>query len=59
MSEGPFKSAFEADTAGVLRREIVTYRLLNGVMIRETTVRDYYKNGDYHDSQTTLPLCVK
>jgi hypothetical protein len=59
MSEGPFKSVFEADTAGVLRREIVTYRLLNGVMIRETTVRDYYKNGDYHDSQTTLPLRVK
>ena len=59
MSEGPFKSAFEADTVGVLRREIVTYRLLNGVMIRETTVRDYYKNGDYHDSQTTLPICIK
>ena len=59
MSEGPFKSAFESDTAGVIRREIITYRLLNGVMIKETTVRDYYKNGDYHDSQTTLPLCVK
>ena len=59
MSEGPFKNAFDADTAGVIRREIVTYRLLNGVMIKETTVRDYYKNGDYHDSQTTLPLCVK
>jgi hypothetical protein len=59
MSEGPFKSAFEADTTGVLRREIVTYRIIKDVMIRETTVRDYYKNGDYHDSQTTLPMCAR
>lgn len=57
MTEGPFKSAFDADIAGVVRREIVTYRKLpNGIMSKEVAVRDYYKNGDYHDSQTTLIL---
>ena len=56
MSEGPFKNPFDADTLGVVRREITTYRLLNGVMIKETAVRDYYKSGDYHDSQNTLVL---
>jgi hypothetical protein len=57
MTEGPFKSAFDADIKGVVRREIVTYRKLpNGYMSKEVTVRDYYESGDYHDSQTTLIL---
>jgi len=57
MTEGPFKSAFDADIRGVVRREIVTYRKLpNGYMSKEVTVRDYYESGDYHDSQTTLIL---
>jgi hypothetical protein len=56
MTEGPFKNAFEADTAGVVRREIVTYRIKNGMMVKETACRDYYKDGDYHDSQNAMPL---
>ena len=57
MTEGPFKSAFDADIKGVVRREIITYRKLpNGNMSKEVTVRDYYESGDYHDSQTTLIL---
>ena len=57
MTEGPFKTAFDADIGGVVRREIVTYRKLpNGNMTKEVTIRDYYKNGDYHDSQNSMPL---
>ena len=56
MSEGPFKSAFDADTGGVILREIVTYRMRDGIMIKETASRDYYKSGDYHDSQSTTPM---
>lgn len=56
MTDGPFKAAFNADTTGVIRREIVTYRIKNGVMTKETAFRDYYKSGDYHDSQSTTPL---
>lgn len=56
MTEGPFKSAFESDVDGVIRREIVTYRMKGDVMIKETAIRDYYKSGDYHDSVSTQPL---
>ena len=56
MTEGPFKSAFDADTSGVVRREITTYRLKDGIMVKETAVREYYASGDYHDSQSTTPL---
>ena len=56
MTEGPFKSAFESDVENVIRREIVTYRMKNGMMIKETATRDYYKSGGYHDSVSTQPL---
>ncbi len=56
MTEGPFKSAFESDVEDVIRREIITYRLKDGIMTKETATRDYYKSGDYHDSVATQPL---
>ena len=70
MTEGPFKNTFDADTTGVVRREIVTYRIKDGMMVKESATRDYYENdniavlividyyenGDYHDSQTSTPL---
>lgn len=59
MSEGPFKAVFDADTTGVVRREIVTYRVRNSIMIKESAVRDYYKNGDYHDSLNSMPLAER
>ena len=56
MTEGPFKTAFDADTDGVVRREIITYRMKNGIMVKEEASRDYYKSGDYHDSNNSKPL---
>ena len=56
MTEGPFQSAFEADSTGVIRREITTYRMRDGIMVKETASRDYYKSGDYHDTQSTTPM---
>ncbi len=59
MSEGPFKNAFNADIEGVVRREIISYRMRDGMMIKEIASRDYYKSGDYHDSISTQPLAVR
>lgn len=59
MTEGPFKSAFDADSINVVRREIVTYRIRDGIMIKEEASRDYYASGDYHDSQNVKPLVVR
>jgi hypothetical protein len=59
MTDGPFKSAFDGDTEGVIRREIITYRIRGDVMVKEEAFRDYYKSGDYHDSQSTNPLVLR
>jgi hypothetical protein len=59
MTEGPFKNAFDGDTKGVVRREIITYRMRGDIMVKEEASRDYYKSGDYHDSQSTAPLVVR
>jgi len=59
MTEGPFKSAFEADTNGVIRREIITYRTRNGMLVKEQAFRDYYKSGDYHDGISSHPLAER
>ena len=56
MTEGPFQGAFESDTKGVVRREITTYRYINGVMVKETATRTYYKDGDYNDSTASTPM---
>jgi len=56
MTDGPFKSAFEADTQGVVRREITTYRYKNNVLVKESASRDYYADGDYHDTMSSKPL---
>ena len=56
MTEGPFTGAFESDTKGVVRREITTYRYINGVMVKETATRTYYKDGDYNDSIASIPI---
>jgi len=58
-NNGPFKDAFEADTNGVVRREIVTYRVKDGLMVKEEAFRDYYESGDYHDSRNTLVLAER
>jgi len=59
MTDGPFKAAFEADTVGVLRREITTYRMKDGRMIKEMAFRSYYKDGDYHDTLESVPLAER
>lgn len=59
MTDGPFKNAFEGDTEGVIRREIVTYRQKNGMLVKETSTRDYYGDDDYNDSISTQPLVAR
>lgn len=59
MTDGPFKAAFDADTDGVIRREIITYRMENGIMVKQEASRDYYKSGDYHDTINSKPLVMR
>lgn len=54
-NDGPLMTAFNDDKEGVVRRELVTYRIVNGQLRKEVVTRDYFGN-DYHDSIQTIPL---
>lgn len=54
--DGPFVSAFESDTTGVVKQQLITYRIKDGMLRKETTTRQFSNSGDYHDSQTVEPL---
>ena len=47
MNDGPLKSALDnLSSQGVIRRELVTYKMKSGKMIRETVCREYRSDGD-------------
>jgi hypothetical protein len=55
--DGPFVSAFESDTTGVIKQKLITYRVVNGMLRKETTTRQFQENGsDWHDTSTVEPL---
>jgi len=55
--DGPFVSAFESDTTGVIKQKLITYRVVNGMLRKETTTRQFHDDGsDWHDSSTVEPL---
>jgi len=57
--EGPFYAAFQGDITGVIKQELVTYKIRDGILIKETVQRDYSNSGtDYIDSSSSTPLGV-
>jgi hypothetical protein len=55
--EGPFVSAFETDSEGVIKQELVTYRVKDGMLRKETTSRKFNADQtDWHDSQSVDPI---
>lgn len=53
--QGPFYAAFQGDTTGVIKQELITYRIKDGVLVKEIVSRDY-SNSDYQDSTSVTPL---
>ena len=53
--QGPFYAAFQGDTTGVIKQELITYRVKDGVLVKEIVSRDY-SNSDYQDSTSVTPL---
>jgi len=53
--EGPFYEAFEGSKDGVIKQELITYRIRNGMLVIEKTMRDY-SNNDYQDTVSSTPL---
>jgi hypothetical protein len=55
--DGPLKSALDRlDSQGVIMRELVTYKMKNGLIVRETVRREYNVDGDYTDHSITTPF---
>lgn len=52
---GPFYTAFQGDNTGVIKQELVTYKIRDGVLVKETVSRDYSKTN-YQDSISVIPL---
>tara|TARA_B100001248_G_scaffold262730_1_gene261819 strand:+ start:32738 stop:32938 length:201 start_codon:yes stop_codon:yes gene_type:complete len=57
VQPGPFKDAVEAEADGVVRAILITYKQRDGILVKETTTRNYYGIKDYHDSWSSEPLC--
>ena len=55
--EGQIYASFRSDTTGVIKQELVTYKIRDGILIKETVQRDYNNSGeDYIDSSSSTPL---
>jgi hypothetical protein len=52
---GPFYAAFQGDNTGVIKQELVTYRIRDGVLVKEIVQR-HYSNSDYTDNFSVTPL---
>lgn len=55
--DGPLVSAFESDATGILKQELITYRIKEGMLRKETTTRRFNSDQtDWHDSSTVDPM---
>lgn len=56
IEHGPFATALQGDNENVVRRELITYKHKDGLIVKETAIRTYTAKGDYNDSVTTSPI---
>jgi hypothetical protein len=55
--EGPFITSFESDIEGIIKQELITYRVKDGMLRKEVTTREYTAGGkDWNDTSTVSPL---
>lgn len=56
--KGPLFNNFEGNRDGIIKEELIQYRVKNGMLTKITTVRNYYPNGDdYIDDTSYIPIC--
>ena len=55
--DGPLVSAFQTEPTGVVKQELITYRIKDGMLSKEVTTRKFNKDQtDWQDSQSVDPL---
>ena len=55
LEEGPLKTAAE-NNDGVIKQELINYRIVDGMLYKEEVTRQFRSDGDYTDHTTTTPL---
>ena len=55
LEEGPLKTAAE-NNDGVIKKELINYRIIDGTLYKEVITRQFRSDGDYTDHTTTTPL---
>ena len=57
MKEGPFKKAIEKeDNDMVIMQQFIVIKIKNGIIVKETHMRNHSFHGDYQDSYLSEPL---
>tara|TARA_B100001113_G_C20919898_1_gene539619 strand:- start:179 stop:373 length:195 start_codon:yes stop_codon:yes gene_type:complete len=55
--DGPLVSAFQSDPKGVVKQELITYRVRDGQFVKETTTRRFNEDQtNWHDTSSVEPL---
>jgi len=56
IEEGPMKQHIERNKKGVIKAEYITYTIKDGLLVKDTSIRHYRKDGNYNDSYYNEPL---
>lgn len=55
--DGPLVSAFESDVTGIIKQELITYRVVDGMLRKEITSRKFNSDQtDWHDHNSVEPM---
>jgi len=55
--DGPLVSAFESDVTGIIKQELITYRVVDGMLRKEITSRKFNSDQtDWHDHSSVEPM---
>ena len=55
LEEGPLKTAAE-NNDGVIKQELINYRIVDGMLYKEVVTRQFRSDGDYTDHTSSTPL---
>ena len=59
LKDGPLKTAVEREDTNIIKQELITYRIVDDNIVKETVDRRFLTNGDYIDSTSQEPLTKK
>ncbi len=56
IKDGPLLDEWNKDNEGVVLKELITYRFIDGVLHKEKVSRSFRNKNDYHDTRSAKPF---